>query len=134
MDVGGSRKGARSEINVTPLIDVVLVLLIIFMALTPAMLEHLTASIPRQADATTPPDPSANPIVLEYTAKGEITINGEAVSFESLADEISERLTLVRNKVVFFKIEDEANYGEVVELMDTVRGAGAKSLGIITKG
>jgi biopolymer transport protein ExbD len=134
MDVGGSKKGARSDINVTPLIDVVLVLLIIFMVLTPSMLKHMTANVPRKApDDAPPPDPSSQPIVLEYTAKQEITVNTEPVAWEALADKIAERLKFDRQKVVFFKVEDDAIYGEVVKLMDTVRGAGAKTLGIITK-
>ena len=134
MAVGGKKKGARADINVTPLIDIVLVLLIIFMVLTPSMLKHMTANVPRKADPNAPPpDPSHQPIVLEYTAKREITINTESVAFEALADKIADRLKFDQQKVVFFKIEDEANYGEVVKLMDTVRGAGAKTLGIVTK-
>ena len=133
MDVGGNNKGARSDINVTPLIDIVLVLLIIFMVLTPSMLKHMTANVPQKSTDPTPPDPSVAPIVLEYTKNREITVNTEAVAFESLASKIAERLKFDKMKVVFFKIEDEAAYGEVVKLMDTVRGAGAKTLGIVTK-
>jgi biopolymer transport protein ExbD len=132
MDVGGSKKGARSDINVTPLIDVVLVLLIIFMVLTPSMLKHMTANVPRKAPDNTP-EPPVPPIVLEYTAKREITINTEPVAFEAVGDRVRERLKSDRQKVVFFKIEDDALYGEVVKLMDIVRGSGAKTLGIVTK-
>jgi biopolymer transport protein TolR len=134
MSVGSSKGGARADINVTPLIDIVLVLLIIFMVLTPSMLKHMTANVPRKPPPDAPPpDPSHTPIVVEYTAKREITVNTEAVAFEALADKISERLKFDQQKVVFFKIEDDAQYGEVVKLMDTVRGAGAKTLGIVTK-
>jgi biopolymer transport protein ExbD len=102
--------------------------------LTPSMLKHMTANVPRKAPPDAPPpDPSHQPIVIEYTAKREITVNTEAVAFEALADKISERLKFDNQKVVFFKVEDEANYGEVIKLMDTVRGAGAKTLGIVTK-
>jgi biopolymer transport protein ExbD len=134
MDVGTKKGGAKADINVTPLVDIVLVLLIIFMVLTPSMLKHMMANVPRKAPPDAPPpDPSQVPIVVEYTAKRELTVNTEAVAFEALADKISERLKFDSQKVVFFKIEDEANYGEVVKLMDTVRGAGAKTLGIVTK-
>jgi biopolymer transport protein ExbD len=99
----------------------------------PSMLKHMTANVPRKAPPDAPPpDPSATPIVVEYTAKREITVNTEAVAWDALADKIAERLKFVRQKVVFFKVEDEAMYGEVVKLMDTVRGAGAKTLGIVT--
>jgi biopolymer transport protein TolR len=133
MDVGGSKKGAKGEINVTPLIDIVLVLLIIFMVLTPSMLKELTANVPRKSDEQTPPDPSAAPIVLEINTKGELALNTEPVASEALADKVSERLKHDSQKVVFFKIEDDAPYGTVVRFMDIVKGAGAKTLGIITK-
>ncbi len=133
MNVGGKKGGASSEINVTPLIDIVLVLLIIFMVLTPSMLKHMTANVPKKNTDPTPPDPSMAPIVLEYTKERVISINTESVAFEGLASKIAERLKFDKLKVVFFKIEDDANYGEVVKLMDTVRGAGAKTLGIVTK-
>ena len=134
MDVGGSKKGARSDINVTPLIDVVLVLLIIFMVLTPTTLKHMTANVPRkQTDQQNQPDVSSQPIILEYTAKRELTVNHEPVATEGLADKLSERLKAQRQKVVFFKAEDEAPYGEVVRLLDIAKGSGAATLAIVTE-
>lgn len=133
MDVGGSKGGAKSEINVTPLIDIVLVLLIIFMVLTPSMLKELTANVPQKAPDNQPPPPPGSTILLEYTANREIMINQEPVAWEALADKVADHLKAAKDKVVFFKIEDDANYGEVVKLMDTARGAGAKTLGIVTK-
>src|SRR4051812_22326654 len=121
MDVGGSKKGARSEINVTPLIDVVLVLLIIFMVLTPSMLKELTANVPRK-DETNQPPPPIPPLVLEITAKSELSINGEPVAPEALADKIGDRLKHDTQKLVFFKVDDEAMYGDVVRFMDIVKG------------
>jgi len=132
MDVG-NKKGPRGDINVTPLIDVVLVLLIIFMVLTPSMLKHLTATVPKKADETAAAPPTESPIVVEYTAKRELTVNGEPVRAETLPQNLSDRLRDDRQKVVFFKAEDEAPYGEVVRLMDIARGSGAKSLAVVTK-
>lgn len=131
MDAGG-KKGVRGEINVTPLIDVVLVLLIIFMVLTPSMLKHLDATVPKKADETVAPA-AEQPIVVEYTAKRELTVNGEPVQPEQLAESLDRRLRFDRQKVVFFKAEDEAPYGEVVRLMDIARGSGAKSLAVVTQ-
>jgi biopolymer transport protein TolR len=135
MNVGGSKGGARADINVTPLIDIVLVLLIIFMVLTPSMLKHMTANVPQKPNPNDPPPPpGTEPTVLEYRASGDLLINGEAVAPEALVDKITERLKLDRkDKVVFFKVDDEANYGTAVRYMDIVRGAGAKTLGIVTK-
>lgn len=135
MDVGGSKGGAKADINVTPLIDVVLVLLIIFMVLTPSMLKHMTANVPRKApENAQPPPPTDQPIVVELTKNREVAINTEPVALESVADKISERLKSKSDskKVVFFKIEDDAMYGDAVKLFDLVRGAGAKILGIVT--
>jgi biopolymer transport protein TolR len=132
MDVG-NRKGPRGEINVTPLIDVVLVLLIIFMVLTPSTLKHLSATVPKKADESTPPPPSEAPLLVEYTARREITIAGEPVAAEAVAAKLGERLRYDRQKVVFFKADDDAFYGEVVRLMDIARGAGAQTLAVVTK-
>jgi biopolymer transport protein TolR len=132
MDVGGSKKGAKGDINITPLIDVVLVLLIIFMVLTPTMLKHMTANVPRKDDSAQA-DVAAAPIVLEVSAKSELSLNMEPVAAEALGDKVGERLKHDRQKVVFFKVDDDAPYGDVVKFMDIVKGAGAKTLGVITK-
>jgi len=129
----GNKKGARGEINVTPLIDVVLVLLIIFMVLTPSTLKHLTATVPKKADDSTPQPPGESPIMVEYTAKRELSLNGEAVAPEELGTKLSERLRGDNSKVVFFKAEDDVPYGEVIHLMDLARGSGARTLAVITK-
>jgi len=129
----GNKKGAKGDINVTPLIDIVLVLLIIFMVLVPSMLKELTANVPKKDKSDTPPDPTSVPIVVEYTAQKELSVNQESVAPELLAEKIGERLKFKSQKVVFFKIDDEAPYGDVVHFMDIVRGAGATTLGIVTK-
>src|SRR2546421_4779438 len=135
MDVGGGKKkGAKGDINITPLIDVVLVLLIILMVLTPSMLKELTANVPKKDESPTPPPPDPNPpMVLEISAKSELALNTEPVAPEALADKITERLKHDRQKVVFFKVDDAALYGDVVKFMDIVKGAGARTLAIITK-
>ena len=133
MDVGGKKKGPRSEINVTPLVDIVLVLLIIFMVLTPTMLKNIAATVPEKAEEQQPQVPSESAIVVEYTAKRELTVNLESVSVEGLQDKLVERLKAQRQKAVFFKAEDDAPYGEVVRLLDIARGAGAQTLAIVTE-
>jgi len=132
MDVGSNKKGAKSDINVTPLIDVVLVLLIIFMVLTPSMMKHLTAAVPKKSEDTTP-QVSETVIVVEYTANRELSVNAEPVSPEMLPEKLGERLRAARQKVVFFKADDEAPYGEVIHIMDLARGAGAQTLAVVTR-
>jgi biopolymer transport protein TolR len=133
MDVGSKKGTVRGDINVTPLVDVVLVLLIIFMVLTPSTLKHLTANVPRKSDEPTPAAPSDTSIVVEYGSNREVSVNGEPIAVEALVDKLVERLRGSRQKVVFFKSADDAPYGEVVRLMDLARGAGAQTLAVVTE-
>ena len=133
MDVGGSKKGAKADINMTPMIDIVLVLLIIFMVMMPSMMKHHTATVPSKAETNEPPPPpGSEQIVVEYSADRKVSINAEGVDIEALSGKLSDRLKNKAKKLVFFKIEDEANFGEAVKIMDIARGAGAEVLGIIT--
>ena len=133
MDANSSSKGIKSDINVTPLVDVVLVLLIIFMVLTPSVLKHLTATVPKKPDEAVPSVSTQSTILVRYTAARELTVNGEPVAPEALAAKLAERLRPTRKKVVFFRAEDGAPYGEVVRLMDMARGAGAERLAVVTE-
>jgi biopolymer transport protein ExbD len=132
MDVGKSGKGPQSSINVTPLVDIVLVLLIIFMVLTPSMLKHLTANVPQEDESDQPPVQTTS-VMLEYTADRKLLLNNSEIPTQSLAARLSEKLKNVRKKVVFFKAHEEAPYGEVVRLMDVARGAGAETLAVVTE-
>ena len=123
----------RAEINVTPLVDVVLVLLIIFMVMTPVMLKEIVAKVPQKQTENVPQPPGENPIVVELDKHDTLTLNGENVAPEALGARVMERLLHDRQKVVFFKIDDDASYGRAVRIMDVCKGAGAKTLGIVTK-
>ena len=133
MDVGSKKGGIRGDINVTPLVDVVLVLLIIFMVLTPSTLKHLTANVPKKPDEPAPPTPTDTSIIVECSAGREISINSEPVALEALGSKLVERLKGARQKVVFFKADDETAYGDVVRLMDVARGVGAQTLAVVTE-
>jgi biopolymer transport protein ExbD len=130
---GGAKGRPSGEINVTPLIDIVLVLLIIFMVMTPVMLKELVAKVPQKSTELVPQPPGENPIVVELDARDQLSLNGEPLAAEALAGEVAERLRHDRQKVVFFRIDDDANYGRAVRIMDICKGAGAATLGIITK-
>ncbi|HVX96483.1 MAG TPA: biopolymer transporter ExbD [Polyangia bacterium] len=131
--VGGAKGRPSGEINVTPLIDIVLVLLIIFMVMTPVMLKELVAKVPQKSTELVPQPPGENPIIVGLDARDQLTLNGEALTAEALGAEVAERLRHDRQKVVFFKIDDDANYGRAVKVMDICKGAGAATLGIITQ-
>lgn len=130
---GAGGKGPSSEINVTPLIDIVLVLLIIFMVLTPVMLKELSAVVPRQAVDESPAPPGSPPIVVRLNGAGSLSLGGEVVPLESLRARVAERLSHDRQKVVFFDVDDSANYGRAVRIMDICKGAGARTLAIVTR-
>src|SRR6185436_16921521 len=85
MDVGGKKSGPKSDINVTPLIDVVMVLLIIFMVLTPSVLKNIPMMVPEKAEDDAPAMPPDSAIMVEYTAKRELTVNGEVVRLLDIA-------------------------------------------------
>lgn len=126
-------KGPSSEINVTPLIDIVLVLLIIFMVLTPVMLKEIAAAVPRKATDETHAPPGSLPIVVRLGADGALSVSGEPIAAEALGVRVADRLAHDRQKVVFFDVDDNASYGSAVRLMDICKGVGAKTLAIVTK-
>jgi biopolymer transport protein TolR len=130
MDVGG-HAGPKSEINVTPLVDVVLVLLIIFMVIQPLMQRGYDVSVPPKAEMNTPPPQSSDQLIVSLTARKEIYLNKERVEAGNLAIRLQELLKNRGNKVVFFSAEDTANYGDAMKVMDIVRNNGAKNIGIV---
>jgi biopolymer transport protein ExbD len=128
---GGRNKGVSADINITPLIDVVLVLLIIFMVLVPSMLKQLRAAVPRN-DPQAAPSPNP-PTVVKIGPGGELRVNGEPVLPAALAGTLRERLAQDPKKAVFFDPSDGVGYGVVVKAMDIAKGAGAATLAIVTR-
>ncbi|MFO0723988.1 MAG: biopolymer transporter ExbD [Myxococcota bacterium] len=128
---GGGKGRVRSDINITPLVDVVLVLLIIFMVMTPVLLKKMDLQVPEKVDSDVQTTTS-DQVVLSIAADGTVAINKEPVPRETLGTKMTDVLHARREKVVFFDIDDRANYSEVVKIMDDTRGAGAKVLGIMT--
>jgi biopolymer transport protein ExbD len=126
-------KGVRSDINVTPLIDVVLVLLIVFMVLVPKLLNQTQVDVPPKAPDNQDTPPASDQLVVTVGEDSRIAINGEAILLEGLADKVRNLMTNRSKKLMFFNPDDNAPYGDVVKVMDICRGAGVKTLGIMTK-
>jgi len=133
MDVGAAG-GPKSDINVTPLVDVVLVLLIIFMVVTPMLTRGYDLEVPQKMENTIIPDEFlADQLIVTYTAEEGIFINKDRVSRDDLAARLQQILSGRRKKSVFFAAAREVNYGEVVRVLDVVRNAGAEAIGLVTE-
>lgn len=146
-DVGGSsgKRGRQVHtvptINVTPLVDVILVVLIIFMLVTPMMMKTFWLNVPKavepdqqqNTEATPDDDESKQPLVMTVSKDGVIRINEHVIAKAELQARIPRLLAAKQNKVLYFDANDEAEYGVAVEAMDLSRAAGARSIAIMTK-
>ena len=137
IEVGnGKARRVRPVMNVTPLVDVVLVLLIIFMVITPLLAKQFSTNVPIKDDPNQPPPPpnaGAPPVVLAARSAGHLEINGERIAAESLAERIPRLLAAQPEPVLFFTADDDVPHGRAVEAMDQARAAGAKVIAIITE-
>lgn len=128
----GSKKGrATPEMNVTPLVDVVLVLLIIFMVVTPLLAKQFWLQLPKQ-DAQAQPPTENKSVVLTVKREGTLAINGTDIDKKDLKDKVSRVMAARSDKVVYFDAADDAPYAVTVEAMDLARQGGAKSIAILT--
>lgn len=132
MQVGGSGSMA-SDINVTPLVDVVLVLLIIFMVITPVVQMGYLVRVPPKAPANLPPAAVQDQIVLRLMAGNRVLINKEDVSMENFPTRIREILRGNTSKMVFFSGARDVDYETTMKFLDTARAAGCKNIGIIVE-
>ena len=127
-DLGGGRGGIRPAMNVTPLVDVVLVLLIIFMVVTPLMTRQMWMDVPGKADEKTeaapPPKGALPPVVLTVTQTGAIQLNREDVPREQVVERLRRMIHARPDKIVFFDAENDVSYGTAMDVMDLARGGG----------
>ena len=133
MGTGGGGGGLENEINVTPMIDVLLVLLIIFMAALPSMRKAIDIQLP---DPTIKPPPQQKPpdqIVLEVLPGGIYRINKEEVDRQRLPGRLTEIFAPRPDKIIFVKGDPEVKYQSVIDAMDVSRGAGVKVIGVPPK-
>lgn len=128
---GKQPRTALSEINVTPLVDVMLVLLIIFMITAPMLQQGLDVDLP-VATGTTQPS-LEDEIVLTVTKDGKIYLNQTVYALEALRPKLQALYENRRNQALFLRADAEVTYGNVVRVMDEVKKAGIVKLGMITQ-
>jgi biopolymer transport protein TolR len=133
MNVGG-KKGAMSDINITPYIDILLVLLIIFMVITPIHPLDLDVKVPQTSNDTdkkAPVDP--NVIVVSIGESAQIAINQEPTSIANLGSKLQEIYSARANKNMFISASAKLPYGDVVRVIDIAKGAGVGDIGLLTE-
>jgi biopolymer transport protein TolR len=129
---GGGTNKARSDINVTPLVDVVLVLLIIFLVTMPVLMKELNVEVPRKSDDVAAIEHSANQLIVELKTGDRLFLEGQEINRVDLANRLRDRLEKRREKdrIVFIDVEPLARYGSAVSIIDTIKGAGALTVAI----
>ena len=131
----GSKGAVRPTMNVTPLVDVVLVLLIIFMVITPLLSKHFWIHTPKQekeeVERDRPPEPDP-PLVLRIGDDKAISVNGTTVDFRELPERLKRMFAAREDHILFFDAADDVPYGFAVEVMDQAREGGAVTIATLT--
>jgi biopolymer transport protein TolR len=131
MTGGGNNGHLMSDINVTPLVDVMLVLLIIFMVTAPMMMQGVDVSLP---EATAEPlESEKEHLVITVDKENKVFINDFQVSVDGLGEKLKKILEGRSDREVFLKADKDISYGTVVQVMAEVKGAGVEKLGMVTE-
>ncbi len=133
MSSGAGGAGLSNEPNVTPMIDVLLVLLIIFMAVLPSMRKAIDIQLPDPNPTVQPANSKSDQIVLEVDPGGKFAINSEQITHDRLASRLKEIYDPRPEKIMFVKGVAGVKYADVIDAMDIARGAGVKVIGVTPK-
>jgi biopolymer transport protein TolR len=131
MDVGGAKGGVKADINVTPLVDVMLVLLIIMMLVAPLLQQGVQIRLPTAGNTTDHPETQGQTTVT-IAANKDLYLNAKPVREGELATKVTEQLETQKEKVVLIKADEEVPYSSVMTVMDQLRQAGIEDIGLIT--
>jgi biopolymer transport protein TolR len=131
MTPGGNSSNLMSEINVTPFVDVMLVLLIIFMVTAPMMIQGVNVSLPEATSGQLSVDKEQ--LVVSIDKNNRVYINDMPVAFDFLKEKMEKILETRLSREVFLKADKEISYGMVVRVMSELKGAGVEKLGMVTE-
>ncbi len=127
-------KKVNSNINVTPMVDVMLVLLIIFMVITPMLTNKVNVTLARTANATTMDDANKeDAVIIAVTRDSKIFLGQDQTTLEQLGSQVKDRLGDKPSKIVYFRADARAHYGTVEDAIDSVRTAGVEEVGLLTE-
>jgi biopolymer transport protein TolR len=130
MEAGGSDKGFMSQINVTPFVDVMLVLLIIFMVTAPMMVEGVNVDLPQTTGQ--PLESEQEPLVVSIDKDGQVFINDFKTSRDIFAAKLGKVLEARQDRTVYLKADKTIPYGVVMQVMADIRATGVSKLGMVT--
>jgi biopolymer transport protein ExbD/biopolymer transport protein TolR len=128
-----SGKKRAPEMNVTPLVDVVLVLLIIFMVVTPLLMREFWAHLPKQEKKEVQQSSSQEPLVLQVLRGDRVLVNKTEITLDQLPGKLKRMFAARNDHVLFVDIKDDAVYGFAVQAMDRAREGGAVTISLLTK-
>ena len=127
-------KKVNSNINVTPMVDVMLVLLIIFMVITPMLNNKVNVDLPKAADAVVMENANKeDAVIVAVTRDGKIFLGADQIQPDDMGPKISAKLENKNDKTVYLRADNRAHYGKVMDAIDGIRGAGVSQLGMLTE-
>jgi biopolymer transport protein TolR len=132
MDLGGAKGGVKSDINVTPLVDVMLVLLIIMMLVAPMLQQGVSVKLPTATNTVDKPEVQGQTVIAIAKDKG-LYLNAKQIQEGELATKVNEILENSKDKIVLIKADEEVEYSAVMAAMDQLRQAGIEDIGLITE-
>jgi biopolymer transport protein ExbD len=132
MDVGGAKGGVKSDINVTPLVDVMLVLLIIMMIVAPLLQKGADVKLPVATNTADKPE-TQDQTVVAIDKNDRYFVNGLPVARDQLRTKVEEILESKKERIILIKADEDAKYAAIMDCMDELRAIGIEDMGLITE-